>query len=226
MAEVTNFLPRGKADVLAYARQMHDAVTATGFDPASVGMTPADVTELGGLVTEGQAALEAANAARLEAQARTKDLSAPSGTHARLVAKLRAIANVARVSDATTGALAAIGVRRKKLRGTDRLAPRTPPEFSLAGAVPGVLMVRFRTEGSARPRARETNTIGVQIAFVNGATPTVKGEADTVPSRFVSSSPATLDSRDLPKQARLYARWMTQRGLTGPWSLPLAVSVI
>jgi hypothetical protein len=30
----------------------------------------------------------------------------------------------------------------------------------------------------------------------------------------------------MPANVRLYARWITQRGQTGPWSLPLEASVL
>lgn len=117
-------------------------------------------------------------------------------------------------------------MRRKKLRGTDRLAPQEPPEFSLDSLVPGIINIRFRTSGSAQPRARAANTIGVQVAVVNAANPVADNEADNAPTHFASSSPGTLNSAKMPRHVRLYARWMTPRGLTGPWSLPVSVSVI
>lgn len=91
---------------------------------------------------------------------------------------------------------------------------------------PGVINVRFREGGSAQPRARAVNAIGVQIAVVNGAAAAVAGEVDSAPSQFISRSPVALDSTKMPDQVRLYARWITQRGETSPWTLPLEVSVL
>jgi hypothetical protein len=153
-------------------------------------------------------------------------LNASNGTHARLVAKLRGIARSARNSPATAGTLAVIGVSRTKTNLTPRTAPAEPPQFTLNGVTPGVIHVCFRMAESARPRARAEHTTGVQIAVVDGATAPADNEADTAWNVFVSHSPAGLDATKMPWQVRLYARWITRRGLTGPWSLPVAVSVI
>ena len=66
----------------------------------------------------------------------------------------------------------------------------------------------------------------MQIATVDGKSTAVDGEADASPNLFISRSPTSLDSTLMPGQVRLYARWVTQRGQTGPWSLPLDVAVI
>lgn len=94
MADTINFLPRKQTDILAYGAQVRDTLTTTGFNPALLGLTDADVTELGALVSDAQSLMNAANAARTEMIARTKALSAPGGAHERLVAKLRNIANI------------------------------------------------------------------------------------------------------------------------------------
>lgn len=139
--------------------------------------------------------------------------------------KVRSIANAARISDATDGVLATIGITRRAPNPTPKTVPQVQPEFTLVGVKPGVINLRFREEGSAQPRARAANSNGVQIAVVNGTAAPADGEADTAPNIFVSRSPASLDSTNMPGQVRLYSRWVTQRGLTGPWSLPLNVSV-
>jgi hypothetical protein len=94
------------------------------------------------------------------------------------------------------------------------------------GVAPGIVNFRFRTAGSARPRARAENTNGIQLAVVDASKPTVDGEADLVPTLHITRSPATVDSTDMPGQVRLYARWVTPRGLTSPWTLPHEVTVL
>jgi hypothetical protein len=226
MANTVNFIPRRQSDALVYAKNMHDVLNAADFDPAAFRLTDADVTELGTALTEAQAAMNKVIAARMEAVALTKALSAPGGAHERLVITVRAIANVARASGASHSVLASMGVRRKPARGTRRSAPSEAPEFSVDGVERGAISVRFRTAGSAQPRARAANTNGVQVAVVNAASPAADGEADTVPAIFLPRSPARLDSTKMPDEVRLYARWVTPRGLTGPWSRPLSVTVL
>jgi hypothetical protein len=212
--------------VLIYGGHVHGVLAEKGFDPATVGLSPDDVSELGALVSAGQTALDEVRAARLELKAKIKNLTAANGTHARLVGKLRRIARSARNSQATSGTLAALGVSRTKTNLTPRTAPAVQPEFTLCGVTPGVIHVRFRTAESARLRARAEHTTGVQIAVVDGSSAPADNEADTAWNVFVSHSPAGLDATKMPRQVRLYARWITRRGHTGPWSLPLAVSVI
>jgi hypothetical protein len=226
MATSMKFIPTKKSEVLTYATQVHNVLSATGFVPTSLGLTAADVTELGTILTAAQAAHDAVNAAKLEKQAKTQALSAPGGAHDQLVAKLRAIATAARVSDASDEAVATIGVSRKSPSPSPKSLPASAPAFTLVSVSPGIINVRFRVEGSAKPRARDTNAIGVQVAVVNGATAPVDDEADAAPDLFVPRSPASLDSTNMPGKVRLYARWISQRGETGPWSLPLGVAVL
>jgi len=220
------FLPTRKADMLTYATQVHDVLTAQGFNPTTIGLAAADVTELGTLLTAAQTAHDAANAAKLDKQAKTQALRAPNGPHALLQVKLRDIANAARVSDAADETIAAIGVSRRDPSPTRKNPPTDPPEFIVDSVAPGVINVRFRTLGSAQPRARAENTNGVQVAVINGANPAVDNEADNVPTLLLTRSPARIDSTKMSDQVRLYARWVTPRGLTSPWTRPLDVSVL
>ncbi len=220
------FLPKRQIDVLNYGAHVHETLAAAGFDPAALSLTPADVTELGTLVSDCQTAHDAVNAAKLDLQSKIKNLSAPGGAHARLTGKLRGIARSARSSPASAGILATIGLSPYKAGRTPRTAPAEPPDFTVTGVKPGSVQVSFRMGGTARPRARAEHTTGVQIAVMDGATARMDNEADTAWNVFVSHSPATLDATQMPRQVRLYARWITRRGHTGPWSLPLSVSVI
>ena len=212
--------------MLIYAGQVNTVLTAVGFVPASLGLTTADVTELGACLNTAQAAADAVNAAKLEKQAKTQAYSAPGGAHDQLVGKLRSIGNAARVSNATDEAVAAIGVSRKDPTPTPKVLPAAPPEFTLTSLKPGIINLRFRVPGSAKPRARDKSSIGVMVAVVDGAEAPVDGEAGNAPTIFISRSPASLNSTGMPGQVRLYARWVSQRGQTGPWSLPLEVSVL
>jgi hypothetical protein len=226
MANETNFLPRRQGDVLAYGTHVHGMISADGYDPAQLDLTPGDVADLGSLVAADQAAHDETNALLLAARARRKTRIGPGGTHRQLVAMLRSLANTARASTATSGALAAIGVSRKNAKPSPRNVPQESLEFSVAGVTPGFINIRFRVTGSARPRARAANAIGVQIAVVDGTSPEVDNEAETARNVFVARSPAGLNSTKMPGKVRLYARWMTRRGQTGPWTVPLGVSVI
>jgi hypothetical protein len=226
MSVTLKFIPQRKTDLITYGKQVHEVITAQGFIPDSMGLTTADVTELGAALTGAQDAMDAANAARMDARAKTQTLSAPNGKVEQLRGKLRSIANAVRISDAPDDVIATIGVSRRQPTPSTRSAPTVAPEFTVDSVIPGGVNVRFRAAGSSQPRARAANAIGVQIAAVSGTTPTVAGEADSAPNQFISRSPGTLDSASMPDKVRLYARWITARGDTGPWTLPQEVAVI
>jgi len=224
--EEINFLPTKRAGQIAYAQQMVDVVSAPGFDPTSIGITQEDVTNLKAQLAADQANHNAINNAAATKKKKTTDMSGPGGTHPVLMDTVRSIANAARVSNATDGVLASMGITRRSAGTTPKTVPQSPPEFTLVSVVPGVINIRFREEGSAQPRARAASTSGVQVAIVDASKPEADGEADAAPNQFVSRSPASMDSTNMPGQVRLYARWVIQRGETGPWSLPLNVAVI
>jgi hypothetical protein len=226
MRSNSDFIPRPMADATSYGALVHGVISAVGYDPATVGLTDADVAEVGDVVSAYHTLLAEIDALKQTLMAKTKELSGPNGNHQRMVAKLRNIGNKARISDATNAELAKIGVRRKKTSPTPRTISSVAPEFTLDSVVPGFIRLRAREMGSALPRARAANASGLQIAIVDGTAAITEGEADKVPMRYVSRSPFELSSAGMPAKVRLYARWQTQRGDVSGWSLPLLLTVL
>jgi hypothetical protein len=220
------FLPTKLAEILSYAKQVHDIISASGFTIGDVGLEAGDVTVLGAKLDAAQSAFDDAAAARLAAQSKSSALTGTGSAMDQLVNELRDLANKARASSATDDALAGIGIGRKSASRTPTSVPTDSPEFTLESVKPNVVNVRFRENGSASPRARMAEAIGVQIAIVNGATAPVDNEADSAPNVFASRNPAALNSAGWHQQVRLYARWVTARGQVGPWSLALSVTVL
>jgi hypothetical protein len=226
MSSIITYLPSKKADILNYAKQVHDALSATGIVAADYGLVAGDVTALGTNLDAAQTAFNDAAAARLAATAKTSALSGAGSAMDQLVNGLRDLASKIKASDATDDVLASLGISRRSPNLTPSATPVDAPEFTLESIKPNLVNVRFRENGSASPRARMASAIGVQIAIVNGTTAPVDNEADHAPNVFQSRNPASLNSAGWPTQTRLYARWITQRGQTGPWSLPLSISVL
>ena len=226
MSNNSDFIPRPKMDATSYGALVHGVIAADDYDPATLGLTDADVAGLGDLVSANQTLLAEIDALKLSLMAKTKELSGVNGNHRRMVAKLRNIGNKARISNATNGELALIGVRRKKTNPTRRSAPSEAPEFTLSSVLPGCIRLRARESGSASPRARAANANGIQIAVVDAANTVTDAEADNAPIKSVSRSPVQLKTTGWPAKVRLYARWQTQRGETSPWTLPLSVTVL
>lgn len=225
MSKSKDFLPKRQSALSSFGAQVLGVFASGDYTPDDFGLTDDHVANLDALVSEYDALL--AKGARLRAalRANTKSLSGRKGTTARLSAYLRRCANIARASTAPNSALVRLNMKRKKVRGSRRNAPKEAPTFAVTHTIPGRVFFRFAELGSASPRARAANTIGVQIAVVDAANPLTGGEADHAPIKSVSHSPAWLDTKNWPDHARLYARWVTQRSEASSWSAPQLATV-
>jgi hypothetical protein len=219
------FLPAKNADILNYVSQVNDVVTATGFDPTTVGLTADLVTALTAALTAAQSANDAANAAVAAKNAATTAFTGPSGALANLKDLLRNCANAARVSSVSDDMIASIGVARRSAVPTLKTPATEAPEINLVSVAPGVINLTFRTSGSAAPRARAQNAIGIQVSVVDASSPVADGEANRGMITQVSRTPAQLNTVGYPANVRLYGRWITARGLTSPWTAAIAVAV-
>ena len=114
--------------------------------------------------------------------------------------------------------LADLGLTRRGPSPTPLPAPTTPPEFSLLKLDLGRAYFSFRDSGSAGPRVRAANSIGIQVSLVNGSAAAVSGEADTGNIQQVNRTYRPVNTLPGIVSHRAYGRWITQRGLTSPWS--------
>ena len=98
MSSNGDFIPRPKAGATSYGALVHGVIAAEGYDPATLGLTGADVAALGDLLSANQNLLAEIDAFKASLMAKTKALSGPNGNHRLMVAKLRNIGNKARSS--------------------------------------------------------------------------------------------------------------------------------
>ena len=54
MQNIMKFLPSRKIEVVTYGGQVYGVLSAKGFDPTTLGLTSADVTKLGTLLSNAQ----------------------------------------------------------------------------------------------------------------------------------------------------------------------------
>ncbi len=220
------FIPGKQAEVMNKAADYHAKITAAGFNPTTVDLTPADVTEFTAVYNAAKADYIDSNVAKDTKKAKTSKFSGPGGSLDQMVAVLRSQGNTIRVSPASDDVCVDLGVDRRKAGLTPKTAPADAPEFTLVNVTPGKVNLRARTLGVAGPRSRPESATGIQVAVVNGTAALAAGEADDAPVKSVSRSPFTLDSTGWPAKVRLYARWETQRKEVSGWSLPLLVTVL
>lgn len=121
----------------------------------------------------------------------------------------------------------ALGLHLRDPVNTPIPAPLTMPILSLIGAQPGQLTAAYK-DSAASPgvKAKPFGAAGMQLFVAFGTVAPVTPDA-TPFRKQVTRSPFPIDTTDgTPGQtAFCYARWVTAKGLVGPWS-PLATMVI
>jgi len=221
-----SFIPNKHADTMKVAGDYNAKITAPGFDPTTVDLTPADVTQFTGIYTAAKAGYSDSSQAKDNKKSKTGAFSGPGGLYQQMVGEMRRHGNIIHVSKAPDAVCTNLGVDRRSPTHTRKTAPADAPEFTLEDIVPGKARFRTSTLGDVGHRNRPDTASGIQIAIVDGTTAIVSGEADSARVVSVSRSPFTLNTSDWPAKARLYARWETQRKEVSGWSLPLLVTVL
>ena len=108
------FIPNRQAAKLAKTKQMHDVLSATGADPTHYGLTAAEVTELGTLLTAAQGASADSVDSKEFKKSKTNAFSGTGQSLDQLMAKVADCGNKIRVSDATDDEVLATGADRPK----------------------------------------------------------------------------------------------------------------
>lgn len=120
----------------------------------------------------------------------------------------------------------ALGLHLRDTVNTPIPAPLTNPLLTLVGATPGQITAQYR-DSAASPgiKAKPFGAASMQLFVAFGTVAPVTPGA-TPFQKLVTKSPFFVDtSTATPGQtAFVYARWVTARGLIGPWS-PLATMV-
>lgn len=114
----------------------------------------------------------------------------------------------------------ALGLNLPNNSPTPIPAPATFPILSIVASGPLIQVIRFADSATPSLRKKPTGVIQMQLFRGVGTTPIVDPAAcDLVssptkqPVQTVFSNPA-----DAGKIATYFARWVTRRGLVGPWS--------
>lgn len=105
--------------------------------------------------------------------------------------------------------------------------PTTQPLLNIVGQLPGQQTVRYSDANTPDSRARPFGASELQV-FLGITTGT--GDAQLADCRFLGKftrNPIEVEfnETDDKKTATYYARWASPRGDTGPWSLPISMTI-
>lgn len=210
---MASYIPPRRTNRLAYLQSVSTLITA---NPTDYGLDAGQATDLAtrvGTLTTEIANQETARSAAKAQSATTQTADSDAESYFRNLAAI-AVADPL-VDDAM---LATIGLARRDPNPSPRPAPATAPEFTLLKLEPNLAYFSFRDAGSAGPRGRATNAIGVQVSLVNASAPPLPDEANLGVISLMTRTYRSVPTIPGIVPHRAYARWVTQRGLLGPWS--------
>lgn len=198
-AAVLGFLTNLANNGLAFAVQM--GTTALLF--------PDYVTAVAAAVDAQTTADEAAAAAKAATQTANDQIAA-------LQAQTRLMCAAARTSSMTDAELATIGVSRRSAVNSAIPAPVVSPTLALRSLSAGAAVFTFSTPGASGPRQKPSGAVAVEISLRPVAS---IAAAETGIIQTISRTPSPISTALLPTGSiKACARFVTQRGLKGPWS--------
>jgi hypothetical protein len=105
-------------------------------------------------------------------------------------------------------------------------APTTAPMLGIVSAFSGEQTIRYADELTPASRKKPAGAIQLELYVHVGPTPIVDYTQATFVGVYTKNP---IQYEFTPDQANMtasyFARWRTQRGLVGPWSLPVAMGI-
>jgi hypothetical protein len=135
-------------------------------------------------------------------------------TYAQMIRATGAISNEDKI---------ALGLRPANLSRTPIPAPRTAPLIMITGARSGTHELRYADTTTPNSRRKPPGAIQLQLSMVEGDAPATNPDAAKLVGLY-TKQPVIVehDATSNGKTATYFARWVTRRGLLGPWSLPVS----
>lgn len=219
----TNYIPTRDADLQNWADNFSTLLTAS---PGTYGLIAADASA----VASAFLTWSLAYAAAVNPSTRT-----PVNVNAKDVARIGLLTMVRPYAvqiSLNAGVLSAdkiaIGVNPRTTGQTPVAAPTSAPILSLIGATFLQHLLRYKDEGApSTSRAKPANVVQIQLYAAVSAT--LVSDPNVLPLKTATTKvpiTVTWESSDRGKTAYYAARWITRRGLVGPWSdiLPIIVT--
>lgn len=218
----SSYLPQALPDFAIWSANFTLLTSAT---PLLYGITAGDAATIAAADADFQAKYIISTSPTGRTPVSVQDTITARNTNVQVIrAYGRLILANAGVADADKVAL---GLHLRDPINTPIPAPLTNPIIALVGATPGQLTATYRDSAAAplikaKPFGAAALELFVQLGTVAPITP-----GATPFAGLVTRSPFPIDtSAGTPGQtAYVYGRWVTAKGLTGPWS-PLASMAI
>lgn len=215
MPQLAPYIPTRDADLNNWSSNFSTLITAS---PGTYGLVSGDAAT----IAAEQAVWAAAYAAAINPPTRT-----PVSVAAKNTAKINLLAldrgyavTISLNAGVSTSNKIALGVNPRTSVPTPITAPTTVPILTIDQALPLQHVIRYRdTLASPSVKSKPYGVIAVQIFGSASATViTDQTTLDFIQQSTRSPLTATWSSGDVGKPAYYAARWVTRKGLVGPWS--------
>ena len=221
---MADYIPRADGKVVAWAENFARLIA---LNPSTYGLMVSDSVAISGWVD----AFVAARQVAAEPSTRTvSTVAAKDSARAAMLSVVRRYAQVIKLNDGVTNS-EKIGLGLTVADGgrSPVPAPSTAPVCMIIGATPLRHTLRFSDAGSMTRRAKPPGAASLELHYFVGENPPPMPGGD-VPTRFYGVATrqpfqVALKGADIGKRITYYARWVTRRGLAGPWSSPVGMTV-
>lgn len=221
MAAAPPYIPNKDADLVTWTENYRAVVTAT---PAAYGLNPPDVTAIQNSADDFLAKYTLANNPATRTPVTVSEKNAARFAWKQLARTYSAQIRLnPGVSDSDKVSL---GLNLPNFSPAPIPAPVSWPILTLIQG--GPLVHQFSWKDSLTPTGKFKPTGVIQCQLVGRAAPTAGGSPDELPPLPAQTkAPFQLQwaPADSGKIATYYARWVTRRGLVGPWG-PMVSAVI
>lgn len=222
MPALPSYIPNKDADLANWSANFSTLITAS---PGTYGLVSGDATA----IAAEQAIWAAAYALAINPATRTPvNVSAKNAARINLLAINRPYAvTVSKNAGVTSSNKIALGVNPNTSVPSPITTPTTAPTIALVSAPPLQHIMRYR-DSTASPSVKAKPYGVVQIQIYGMASPTPITSQALLPFLFATTkSPLTITwgSGSIGQQAYYAARWVTRKGLVGPWSTIQAFTI-
>lgn len=215
------YMPRRDQDASAWMRVFADGLLA---DPARYGVSASDANQV-----------DAAVGAFAEALARSADpdqrtavaVAAKDQARARAEGMCKTFYMIIKHNLGITGAdKIAIGVRPPNPFRSKVSCPQSSPMLKVIAATPGQHVLAYNDSATPQSGRKPFGAAFLEVRVALGETPATSVAAAS-PAGAVTRTPFEIayTHADDRKRATYFARWVSRRGETGPWSLPVSFTV-
>ena len=217
----TDYIPRNDDAFRTYAENFADIISA---NPALYMLTAAQAASIQGVVDIFVAKLAISS----NENTRNKNTIADKDD-ARSVAEtmIRQYAMDIKTNDGVTdGDKLAIGVRPINPDREPIDPPTTQPLLNVLGNLPGVQNLRYADSNTPDSRSKPFGVSELQLFWGVGTEDALPLAQCQFYGKFTRNPiDVMFDEGDDGKVATYYARWATQRGDVGPWSVPVSFRI-